>query len=126
MGPILLGRVAVQERIALRRAGYGFFQINSMMNHFDQTLLHAAVAEADMVKPGAAAAFYKIANMEQPVAVEDGTPDADPTKPPKVRAFGDGSLLKRLIEAWEKFADSELGKMVIEALKKLLIGFLVI
>lgn len=124
MGPILLGRVAGQTRRSLRQDGYGFFQINRMMDNFDATQLNQAVAEADMIKPGCAAAFYKLSAMEP--ATAEVIEDADPAKPPKTRAFGDGTILKRLIEAFEKFASSELGKIVIEALKKILIGFLVV
>lgn len=124
MGPIIMGRVAVQERLYLRSQGHGFFAINRMMDNFDSHAMAAAVAEADVHKPGLAAAFYKVASIEQPAA--EVIEDADPSKPPKTKAFGDGTILKRLQEAFSKFADSEFGKILLEALKKILIGFLVV
>lgn len=114
IGPILLGRLNLKQRAHFRAQGKGFFAINRLMEGFNADTVAAAVAEAELETPGTQDAFTALA-MKEPGAIASGS----------VGAFGDGSIIKALVAAWEKFASSDFGKAVIAALERLLLSFLV-
>ena len=100
-GPFIRLAINVNMRARLRKQGFGIFKIQRAMMNLDNDLIEAATLQAEAQKPGVLLAMEKLEAQE-------------------VLGVGDG----RIIEIITDFFNSELGKMILDFIEKLLLSLL--